>query len=264
MSELETPTSETPAPAPRDRLADIFSQANITTGLAVLAVVLAGAPYVMPKVASYQVEKGLLEHPTMMQDAQVRIQQQKEAAEMVTLTQGVRSHLQSLFHDPADPILGDAKAPIKIVEFLDYYCAHCRAVSPGLKTFLAENPDVAVIVKEYPVITQNSPVLAAYALAASRQGKYAEMHYALMNSDIHGQADLDAIVTGLGLDLARTKALAGSPEITDQVDRSYRLGGDIGVNGTPTFVVGSTPVIGDRLDALKAAVSKMRTAGTKG
>lgn len=266
MTDPDTPTTDAPAPQPAPKAPEpkMFTQANLTTGLAVLAVILAGAPYVVPKVQAWQVRGGLLERPTLLIDAQAALARKKEAAELVALTQGARSHMQSLFNDANDPVLGNPAAPIKIVEFLDYNCIHCRAVNGDLKTYLAANPDVAVIVKEYPVISQNSPTLALYALAAAKQGKYADMHYALMNSDIRNQADLEATVHAAGLDVTATKDLVKSKELEQHLERSYELGQNIGVNGTPTFFVGETPVIGEKMKDIEAVVNRVRAAAKKG
>ena len=149
-------------------LREIFTQANIAVGLAVFAVVLAAAPYVVPPVRTWMVREAMLSRPDMLQDASDKLRAQMQAKADQTLTDGVRTHHDSLFNDASDPVLGDPKAPIKIVEFLDYNCAFCRAATPVLKDYLAQNPDVAIIVKEYPVINQDSPLLAAYALAAAQ------------------------------------------------------------------------------------------------
>jgi protein-disulfide isomerase len=258
VTDPDTPIPETPASKLASWLDGAFSQANLTTALAVLAVILAGAPYVVPKVQAWLVRGGLMERPTMLIDAQAELTKKKDAAELAALTEGARSHMQSLFNTPGDPILGNPAAPIKIVEFLDYNCLHCRKIEPHLKAYLAANSDVALIVKEYPVISANSPTLALYALAAAKQGKYAEMHDALMNSDISSQADLEALVRKIGLDVAATKDLVKSQEIGRHLEQSYQLGQEIGVGGTPTFIVVDTPVVGDTMDKIETVVNRVR------
>ncbi len=258
MTDPDTPTTETPAPAPAGLFDRLLTQANLTTALAVVAVVLAATPYVVPQVQAWQVRRGLLERPTMLMDAETSLQQKKEKAELAGLAESAKSHMQSLFSDPADPVLGNPNAPIKIVEFLDYNCIHCRAVNADLKAYLAANPDVALIVKEYPVISQNSPTLALYALAAAKQGKYPDMHYALMDSDIRSQGDLEALVSKVGLDVAATKALVGSDGLQQHLQKSFQLGQDLGIRGTPTFIVGDTPVIGEKMKDIEAVVTRLR------
>jgi protein-disulfide isomerase len=239
---------------------ELFSQANITTGLAVFAVVLASAPYVVPQVQSFVVEHGMMNRPAMLETASNKLSAQREEERSQALKAGIKSHHDSLFNDKTDPVLGNPNAPIKIVEFLDYYCGYCRASTPALKDFLAENPDVAIIVKEYPVIGQNSRPLAARALAASRLGHYEAVHYAFMTETIKSEGDLDAALIKSGVDPKQILALASSPDIQAHIDRVIALGADIGATGTPTFVIGDQAIDGAKIDALKAAVVAARAA----
>ncbi|ESQ84360.1 hypothetical protein AEAC466_08375 [Asticcacaulis sp. AC466] len=256
----DTPKSDTPSSPQRPIWKDIFSQANLTTGLAVFAVVLAGAPYVVPKVQSYIVEKGMLNRPAMLMTASQAYAAQKQAADAKAMAVSIKSRHDSLFEDKTDPILGNPNAPIKIVEFLDYYCGYCRAVTPELKAFLAQNPDVAIIVKEYPVIGQNSRPLAARALAAAKLGHYEAVHYAFMTDTIKTEADLDAALIKSGVDPKEILALAGSDEIQNHITRVLSLGSDIGVTGTPTFVIGDQAIDGAKIDDVKKAVADARAA----
>ncbi|HEX7798848.1 MAG TPA: thioredoxin domain-containing protein [Asticcacaulis sp.] len=245
-------------------LREIFTQANIAVGLAVFAVVLAAAPYVVPPVRTWMVREAMLSRPDMLQDASDKLRAQMQAKADQALADGVRTHHDSLFNDASDPVLGDPKAPIKIVEFLDYNCAFCRAATPVLKDYLAQNPDVAIIVKEYPVINQDSPLLAAYALAAAQQGKYAQMHYALMTAKAENVAALDDLAGKNGLDLQKAHDFIKSDAARDHIGKVMNLGADLDITGTPTFVVGDQAINGAKMDDLKAAVAAQRKALKKG
>ncbi|HTM79568.1 DsbA family protein [Asticcacaulis sp.] len=240
-------------------LKDLFSQANITTGLAVFAVVLAGAPYVVPQVQSFVVQKGLMSHPAMLYEASAKLNSQNEADKAKTMATAIKSKHDSLFNDKADPILGNPNAKIKIVEFLDYNCGYCRAATPVLKDFLAKNPDVAIVVKEYPVINQNSRPLAAFALGAAQAGKYEAVHYALMTEQVGSEAEMTALLGKLGLDPATVKANAASAEVKAHIDKVLQLGADLQITGTPTFIIGNTVIDGAKLDELEKAVAAARS-----
>lgn len=237
---------------------DLFSQANITTGLAVFAVVLAGAPYVVPQVQSFVVQKGLMSHPAMLYEASAKLTAQNEADKAKTVATAIKSKHDSLFNDKTDPILGNPNAKIKIVEFLDYNCGYCRAATPVLKDFLAKNPDVAIVVKEYPVINQNSRPLAAFALGAAQGGKYEAVHYALMTEQVGSEAEMTALLSKLGLDPTAVRASAASAEVKAHIDRVVQLGADLGITGTPTFIIGDKAIDGAKLDELEKAVTAAR------
>ena len=266
MSELETPTSSNPAPKPANALAEVFSQANITLGLAVLAVVLAGAPYVIPKVRAWQVEKGLMSKPEMLLTASQRLRDGQAAQAAAQAQAQIKAHHNAIFNDPSDPVIGNG--PIKVVEFLDYQCAYCRAATPSVQAFLAANPDVQLVVKEYPVVhPENSIALAAYGIEASKAGKYEAVHYALLGHDFHPEqsgrnigGEVDAIVAQAGLDPVAFRKGMNDPVVKDQINRTIDLGSNLGINGTPTFIVGDRMVNGADLRALDDAVQAVRSA----
>ncbi len=237
---------------------DLFSQANITTALAVFAMVLAGAPYVVPQIQSFVVEKGMLNRPTMLQTAITKLNAQNDADKVKAMATAIKGKHDSLFNDKSDPILGNPNAKIKIVEFLDYNCGYCRAATPVLKDFLAKNPDVAIIVKEYPVINQNSRPLAAFALGAAQTGKYDAVHYALMTEHVGSEAEMTTLLATLGLDPATVRANAASTEVKAHIDRVLQLGTDLGITGTPTFIIGDTVIDGAKLEELEKAVITAR------
>jgi protein-disulfide isomerase len=254
------PAQTSAAPAkPKSLWTDILSQANITTGLAVFAVVLAGAPYVVPPVQSFMVEKGLLNRPVMLQTAINKLNAQNDADKARAMSVAIRSKHDSLFNDKSDPVLGNPNAPIKIVEFLDYNCGYCRAATPVLKDFLAKNPDVAIIVKEYPVINQNSRPLAAFALGAAQAGQYEAVHYALMNEHVGSEDEMTGLLNALGLDPVAVRANAASAEVKAHIDKVLQLGADLGVTGTPTFIIGDQSIDGAKIEDLEKAVKAARS-----
>lgn len=247
--------------APARTSGALFSQANITTGLAVLAVILAGAPYVVPQLQAHLVRNGLLAKPAMIEEANQQLTAQRDAETAKQAEAAIAAHHDSIFNDKADPAIGTG--PIKVVEFLDYNCAYCRAASPYLKQFLAENPDVTLIVKEYPVVhPPESATLAAYGLAAFQAGKYADVHYALLTEKVRSQADVDTLMAKAGLDPAKARAVAQAPATLEHINSTIMLGSNLGINGTPTFVVGNTLVIGAA--QLESAVKAERARLKKG
>ena len=238
---------------------DVFSQANITTALAVFAAILAVAPYVTPRLQTYIVEKGLMAQPAMLEAANDKLNAQKRAEAAQTSAEAILAPHDSIFNDKLDPVIGNPKAPIKVVEFLDYQCAYCRAATPFVKDFLAANPDVQLVVKEYPVVHgQSSFVLAAYGMAANQQGHYDAVHYAFLTQTLHNQADLEALLTKAGLDVNAATTAAKTPAISDHINKTVALGTDLNITGTPTFIVGDQMVDGADMNALATAVAATR------
>lgn len=261
MSDTETPASKPVSSASRES-APLFSQTNITTGLAVLALILAAAPYVVPQLQAHLVRNGLMEKPAVVEEAMQKLSSDREADANRQTELAAAAHHDSIFNDKADPTLGTG--PIKLVEFLDYNCAYCRAGEPAIKAFLADNPDVTLVVKQYPVVhPPESIVLAKYALAAYQSGKYAEVHDVLL-TDNQNLADLKAITAKAGMDLQRVTADAGSAATADHIKKTVMLGTNLGINGTPTFIIGDSVITGTNIEKLKAAVEAERARLKKG
>ena len=257
MTEPDVPTGVTPTPKPASPLSRIFTQANVTLGLAVFAVILAGAPYLVPQVQSFVVEKGLLNRPTMLALAQTRLETQTAEAAAIEATMAIKAHHDSIFNDKDDPVIGNPHGQIKVAEFLDYLCAYCRAATPEVQAFLAQNPDVTLVVKEYPVIhPPASQTLAAYGIAASKGGHYEAVHYALLTEKIETQSQMDAILTKAQLDPRQVEVTAKAQATLDQINKTLKLGENLKINGTPTFIVGDKMVTG--LAGLSQAVQAER------
>lgn len=256
MTDPDSPAPLSQAPKPtEDR---VFTQANLTTGLAVLAVILAAAPYVVPQIQAWQVRAGLLSQPAMLEQAQSKLQTQKADEAAKTASVGIKARHDSIFNDKSDPVI-NPKGTIKVVEFLDYQCTYCRAATPLIKQFLADNPDVQLVVKEYPVVhPPSSNALAAYGLAAYNAGHYESVHYDLLTQQIGSQEEMDALMKKAGLDPSAAKAVATSPATLDKISKTVVLGSDLGINGTPTFIVGDKMINGADTAALRAAVAAER------
>ena len=254
---------QTPVPPPSEPTRrTLFSQANITTGLAVAAVVLAAAPYLVPQIQAWQVRSGLMSRPAILHDAAEALHNQEEQQAAMTSTEAVKAHHDSIFNDPADPVVGNPRGKIKVVEFLDYLCAYCRAASPQVKDFLAANPDVQLIIKEYPVVHPPSSVeLAHLGMAVAKTGHYEEIHYALLDNGLKNEGDIDVVLKQQGLDPAEVRTAAKSGAIEAHVAKTIDLGTALGINGTPTFIVGDQTIDGANLPALQAAVAAQRKAG---
>ena len=264
MTDPDTPTTERPKPESETATSrpSWLNQANITTGLALLAVILAAAPYVVPQIEAWQVRSGLLAKPAVLQDAFEALQAQKAQQATLTAAEAIKAHHESIFNDPADPVIGNPRGKVKVVEFLDYLCAYCRAASPQVKDFLAANPDVQLVVKEYPVVHPPASVsLAHIGMAVAKSGHYEEIHYALLDNGLQTDADIDVVLKQQGLDPAAVRTAAKADAIGEHIAKTIDLGSNLGINGTPTFIVGDKMVNGADLNALQAAVAAQRKAG---
>jgi len=146
---------------------------------------------------------------------------------------------------PFVPVLDDNGQGVRVVEFFDYRCGHCRNMAPVIQDALNADAAFTLVPIELPLLGPESLLAAQYALAAALQGGYGPYHRALMFSTVpytpEGLADLGA---ALGLDPVRLAADAQGEVVNDALNGNRQLAATIGVDGTPSFVIGDLLVIG--------------------
>jgi protein-disulfide isomerase len=150
-----------------------------------------------------------------------------------------------LFNKTNDPIAGNPNGKITLVEFFDYQCPHCTHMKPVLDDAIKANPDLRVIYKEFPIRGPASDIASRAALAAKNQGKYMELHNALLEVAAKAPLTEDIIystATTAGLDITKLKADMKSPAVVDQIKANTQLGQSLMLMGTPAFFIAKSDV----------------------
>jgi len=147
-----------------------------------------------------------------------------------------------LLHQPVDPLAGNPAGSISIVEFFDYQCPHCIDMTDVLDKVVAKNHSLRVVFKELPFRGPVSEFAARAALAAKKQGKYTELHEALMHPKEQPLTNeiVLAIAKSVGLDIDRLKNDITSADVTQQINDNLKLAQDLRVRGTPAFFLSKT------------------------
>ena len=189
----------------------------------------------------------LIEHPEVLLEAQQALRAKQAARESEEARHAIELHRDAIFSDPEAPVAGNPDGSIVLVEFFDYRCGYCRRVKPTLETLLAENEDLRLVYKEFPILGPESTLAARAALAARAQGLYEPFHWALMETD--GPLDLDHILSvarSVGLDDERLAHDMDDPSFDGLIESNAALAAALGIRGTPGFVIGDR-VIGGAL-----------------
>lgn len=149
--------------------------------------------------------------------------------------------LKSLFHHEQDPVAGNPKGSITVVEFFDYQCSHCVNMSPVISAIIKGNPNVRVVFKEYPIRGPMSELAARAALAANKQGKYYQFNHALMSSNMFiNENNIMDIAKSVGLNIKKLQADMKSSAVTNEIQANYQLARELNITGTPAFFIGKT------------------------
>ena len=202
----------------------------------------------------------LMAHPEVILEAVEALQRREKLAEAEQARQALRDNRAALFQNPADPSMGNPQGDVTVVEFFDYQCGYCKAVMADTQRLIKDDPKVRFVFKEFPILGPASVVAAKAALAAKSQGRYLDYHNALMGH--RGQLDEDTILRlarSVGLDQERLKKDMDSPEVLKVIAANQALAEQLGIRGTPGFVVGDELVPGAiKLDEMKRLVAAAR------
>ena len=181
----------------------------------------------------------LEEHPEIVIDAINAYRENLRLAEEQERRRTFVANQNELWNDPHSPVLGNPEGDVVIVEFFDYRCPYCKATAPRLQAMMAEDPNVKVIMKEYPILSEASFDGARAALAAAKQGKYDAFHFELMeNPGDLSERHLRAIARRVGIDADQMVEDMSSDEIEAAIRRNHQLGRRLQVTGTPALFIG--------------------------
>ncbi|MBY6015213.1 DsbA family protein [Qipengyuania gaetbuli] len=149
-------------------------------------------------------------------------------------------------------VLGNPNGTRTLVKFTDYACGYCRISVADVDRLIQENPDVRVVIREFPIF-QGSDVPARMALAAAKQGKYKAFHHAMFELGSPTAENVMLAAQQAGLDLDAAREYGASEEVTAELARNQELARSLGFTGTPSWVAGDKVMEGaigfDRLEA---------------
>lgn len=186
----------------------------------------------------------LLANPSIIRDAMQALQDQerREAAERAA--ENMKSYKQAIFQDPDSPVVGNPNGDVSVVVFFDYNCGYCKKTLPALAGIIANDPSLRVVYKEFPVLGARSLIAAQAALAAAKQGKYAEFHDRLMNSESADEESIKVISDAIGLNYERLQKDMADPALNESLARNHNLADSLGIGGTPSYIVGDQIIPG--------------------
>jgi protein-disulfide isomerase len=199
----------------------------------------------------------LLEHPEVIQEAALKLREKQVLEAAKASATAVAKHRQQIERDPRDLVINPA-GQFTVVEFFDYRCGYCKVVAPEMVKLIQENPDVRFVFKEFPIFGEVSETAARMALTYEGKSKGLALYKAWMEDRGLDEAALDRHLIEAGLDPAVVRKAAASPAITAQLNDVRTLAGALGLQGTPAFVVGDYVIPGADMDAVKAALAKVK------
>jgi len=184
----------------------------------------------------------------------------QEAVRSAQAKKRLRARLQELTQSSGSPVGGNPKGDVTVVEFFDYRCGYCRKSFPAVVELEKSDPNVRIVFKEFPILGPASLLAARAALAARLQGKYFALHKKMMGGEVEiSEAGIMGAASKLGLDTDKLRKDMNSPAITEEIQKNNRLASELGITGTPAFIVGNELIPGAiDIDGLRHLVLEAR------
>ena len=207
----------------------------------------------------------LLKHPELLQEVMSELEKRQTAADAEKHRSAIKELSAAIFNSSRQVTLGNLQGDVTVVEFFDYNCGYCKRAMTDMLDLLKSDGKVKFVLKEFPVLGEGSMQAAQVAVAVRMQDKtggkkYLEFHQKLLAS--RGSIDKARAVAAakeVGLDVARIEKDLASEEVKATLEESYKIAEALGLNGTPSYVVGSDVVIGAvGLKVLKEKVNNAR------
>jgi protein-disulfide isomerase len=210
------------------------------------------------------VKEYLLQNPEVLQDASIELERRSDEQQKAGQAKALAQYRSQLLSPRGATIIGSPNGRISLIAFFDYNCPYCRASVGDIQKLIDNNPELRVVLREFPILGPDSTATSRLALAVAREtadtGLRARYYEALMKTKSSMTGGLAfTTATSMGMDGARLKSDLKDPEIDAILRENFAAAEALGVNGTPAFIIGDQVIVGavgaDRMQATLSAAT---------
>ncbi|MFM1814692.1 MAG: hypothetical protein RLZ98_1387 [Pseudomonadota bacterium] len=207
----------------------------------------------------------LIKNPQVLVDAGQALEKLQREQQEAQAQKVLSEKKNEIFRSPLDFVYGNPKGDITVVEYFDYNCGWCKRALDEVVKIVEADPNVRVVMKEFPVFGGPPSVEAAKAaLASMKQGKYWDFHTALMRERRVTPENLYQVAARIGLDVEKLKKDMAAPEIENTLRDNVQYGRMAGIDATPGFLLDTRVNVGYLAhDEMKAMLADIRKQGCK-
>lgn len=211
------------------------------------------------------IKEYLLANPEVLVEAQKALAAKQEAEQQQVAEAAITKNEKAIFSSQHDITLGNPEGDVTVVEFFDYNCGYCKRALNDMDAILESDKNVRFVLKELPILGPDS--LAAHKVSAAFKAlapeKYGEFHRALLSAEDRAtEESAMALAVKLGVSEADMRAKIEDGSYEAGVREAYSLANDLGISGTPSYVIGSEAVFGAvGVDDLAAKIANVRSCG---
>jgi len=206
----------------------------------------------------------LLENPEVIMEAVAVLEERQAAGQAQADVELVRANADAIFNDGHSWVGGNPEGDVTLVEFMDYRCGYCRRAVDEVEGLLEEDGNIRFIVKEFPILGEDSVLASRFAIATQQvagDAAYKSVHDALMayNGSMN-DTGFTRLADSLGLDANAIVAAMDSDAVTEVIAANHALGQRLRISGTPSFVMGDQMLRGFLpQDAMQDIANDIRT-----
>ena len=212
------------------------------------------------------VREYILANPEIIKDAIVELQRREKADESAGRDKFLAENAAALLRSPHQAVIGNPNGKVTLVEFFDYNCGYCKKALSDVARLTKENPDLRVVLKDFPVLGPGS-VEAAQIEAGVRQqfsgDRFFDYHTRLLSTKGPvGKTQAMALAKEMGADINRLEADARAPNVSQGLAETMGIADKLALNGTPSWVIGNEVIVGAvGFDELREKVVNMQKCG---
>jgi protein-disulfide isomerase len=253
-----------PAPGPSEDQIQAMVETAIAAQLAG-QVTTSAAPLPLDTAdLNSAIETYLLDNPRVLERMSMALETEVRAEEQARAQIALSTFADDIYDDPSNIVLGNPDGDVTLVEMFDYNCGYCRQVLPDVLALIEEDPNLRIILKEFPILSQGSVDAARVGILVNRQDvDYTDFHTALFSARgaVTGETAL-AAAESLGLSRVMLELDMNTDDVTSVIQRSYEIAQGLGISGTPTFIIGNEVIPGAVNKAeLTRRIANMRECG---
>lgn len=226
------------------------------------SLLLGGCQRAFDTVMGDQVRGYLLAHPELLEEMATKLQEKKLVQQSDDARKAIAANRAALERDPRDVVINPG-GRITVVEFFDYRCGYCKTIAPEVAALVRENPDLRLVLKEFPIFGGASDLAARAALTPAGRAGGLAFHEALMVEKTLNESTIMRLAAAAGVRSEAIAAALRDEAITQHLEDTRRLAQNLRIEGTPAFVVGDRIVPGADLEALKTAIEEARRGPLK-
>ena len=207
----------------------------------------------------------ILENPEILLEAQDALEKKRALAASLKVKKVLSEQRDLIFSSKNQFEIGNPDADVAVVEFFDYNCPFCKRAMADMDRLLKEDKNLKFVLKELPILSEGSVSAHRVSVAVGRlyPEKYAKFHRALLgaNGQKNGKRAMQ-LADKMGLDIRKILAASKEESVNDAFREVNNMATDLGMNGTPSYVIGNEVLFGALgYKVLKAKIDNLRKCG---